>query len=69
MRLKLFATTLLVAMSEAISLDIKDAAQLDSSMTPELQLLAQTEQLTDMATEIAQTRKEQNDSDKKHMGE
>ena len=68
MRLKLFATTLLVAMSEAISLDIKDA-QLDSSMTPELQLLAQTEQLTDMATEIAQTRKEQNDSDKKHMGE
>ena len=68
MRLKLFATTLLVAMSEAISLDIKDA-QFDSSMPPELQLLAQTEQLTDMATEIAQTRKEQNDSDKKHMGE
>lgn len=63
MRVLFFATSCLVMASEA--------ARLSSiSEAPETQLLAQTEteQLSEMATEIAQTRKENNESDKKHMG-
>ena len=61
MRVFLFATAMLTAFNEAISLP-----QVDQE---EPYLFAQTSQLDDMATEIAQTRKEMNDSDKKHMGE
>ena len=61
MRVLFFATSCLVVAAEA--------ARLSSvAETPDTQLLAQTGQLSEMATEIEQTRKENNESDKKHMG-
>ena len=63
MRLLLFTPALLAAVSEALSLLSLAPNQVNDSM-----LLAQTSQLDEMATEIAQTRTEMAESDKKHMG-
>ena len=72
MRIHLFASCLINVIANAILLqsdELKDTIiNINESDGYAPQMLAQTGQLSEMATEIAQAREEKNESNKKHMG-